>query len=188
MSKALKLSSEDLKRELMAVTAKVAERVELLLVWLVESTVKRTPGPTEGLDYTTNTEAKVEMSRKPDRLFLLEKFILKALPRKKKEATVSIEATFLLTYQVEGSDPLDPAHAEAFARVNGIYNAWPYWREYVQSVTSRMGFPGLTLPVFRLSDLNFSVGPGGLLVAEFNQTVPDDPGGKADASKKGAQS
>lgn len=186
MSKTLKLSSEDLKRELMGVTAKVAERVELLLVWLVESTLKRTPGPTEGLDYRTNTEAKVEMDRKPNRLFILETFTLKALPRKKKEATVSIEATFLLTYEVKGSETLDPAHAEAFARINGIYNAWPYWREYVQSVTSRMGLPGLTLPVFRLSDLNFSVGPGGRLVAEFDQTVPDDPGGKEDTSKKGA--
>jgi preprotein translocase subunit SecB len=31
--------------------------------------------------------------------------------------------------------------------MNGIYNIWPYWREYVQTTTSRLGLPPLTLPV-----------------------------------------
>lgn len=39
----------------------------------------------------------------------------------------------------------------AFANVNGIYNVWPYFRELVQSVTSRMGLPPLVLPVYRVN-------------------------------------
>jgi len=40
--------------------------------------------------------------------------------------------------------------ALAFARTNGIYNAWPYWREFVQNMIARMNLPPLVIPVFRL--------------------------------------
>jgi len=39
---------------------------------------------------------------------------------------------------------------EAFASLNGVFNAWPYFREYLQSVTTRMGLPPFVLPVFRV--------------------------------------
>jgi len=37
-----------------------------------------------------------------------------------------------------------------FAETNGLYNAWPYWREFVQNTAARMSLPGLTVPVLRL--------------------------------------
>ncbi len=169
----------------MAMTAKVAERVDLLHVWLIESSLKRTPGTTEGLSYTTSTEAEADVARDPDRLFLLEKFSLKAVSQKKKGAKpiVDIQATFLLTYELKEPEIFPPAHFLAFARMNGIYNAWPYWREYVQNVTGRMGLPPLTLPVFRLSDLKFSVGPTGKVVARIDQWQPEGPVGKSETPK-----
>lgn len=30
--------------------------------------------------------------------------------------------------------------------INPILNAWPYWREFVQNMSARMGFPALTVP------------------------------------------
>lgn len=38
----------------------------------------------------------------------------------------------------------------AFANVNGIFNAWPYIRELVQTTATRMGLPPLVLPVYRV--------------------------------------
>ena len=37
--------------------------------------------------------------------------------------------------------------AGAFGKMNGIHNVWPYWREYVQSVSTRAGMPPVTLPL-----------------------------------------
>lgn len=40
----------------------------------------------------------------------------------------------------------------AFANVNGLYNIWPYYRELVQSFSSRMGMPPVILPVYRVHE------------------------------------
>ena len=63
----------------------------------------------------------------------------------------TIEASFVLTYECNSPELLDEGTIEAFAKTNGVYNAWPYWRELAQSMTLRMGLPTVTLPVFRLS-------------------------------------
>lgn len=40
---------------------------------------------------------------------------------------------------------------DEFARTNGLYNAWPFLRELVQSTTMRMGIAPLMLPMFRIN-------------------------------------
>ncbi len=62
-------------------------------------------------------------------------------------ATVS--TTVRLVYAFSGAVP-PKADLEQFAKVNGIYNAWPYLREIVQSTTTRMGIAPLMLPLFRV--------------------------------------
>ena len=39
---------------------------------------------------------------------------------------------------------------EYFLTINPISNAWPYWREFVQSMSARMGFPALTVPLLEI--------------------------------------
>ncbi|HEX9883411.1 MAG TPA: hypothetical protein VGA79_05555, partial [Desulfobaccales bacterium] len=36
-------------------------------------------------------------------------------------------------------------------KINPISNAWPYWREFVQSMSARMGFPALTVPLLEIA-------------------------------------
>jgi hypothetical protein len=43
----------------------------------------------------------------------------------------------------------DRDDADVFARVNGIYNAWPYLREFVQTSLGRLGLPPFELPLLR---------------------------------------
>ena len=69
---------------------------------------------------------------------------------KETKPYLSIEATFVLTYSAESFEDLSDENLQAFATTNGVYNAWPYWREYVQSTVTRMGFPPIVVPVFRL--------------------------------------
>jgi hypothetical protein len=65
------------------------------------------------------------------------------------EEVLRIEAEFLLSYSYDTNLPreITDEEAGAFGKMNGIHNAWPYWREYVQSTTARLGFPPLTLPL-----------------------------------------
>jgi preprotein translocase subunit SecB len=65
------------------------------------------------------------------------------------EPALLIQADFVLSYSVPSLDGLDQNNLVAFAAINGAYNAWPYWREYVQSMSLRMGLPPIVLPVFR---------------------------------------
>lgn len=64
---------------------------------------------------------------------------------------VALTASFCLIYWLEPNVSIEDRCFRHFAEVNGPYNAWPYWRELVQSVTGRVGMAGVTIPVFRVT-------------------------------------
>jgi hypothetical protein len=66
------------------------------------------------------------------------------------EAKVSITCRYVLMYSFDSSEPFSEGDVKAFGALNGAYNAWPYWREFVQSMTAKMGLPSITIPVFRI--------------------------------------
>lgn len=63
-----------------------------------------------------------------------------------------VHACFLAIYALEpsGGGAITPEQTDAFGKVNGLFNVWPYWRELVQSITTRMALPPLTLPVLHV--------------------------------------
>lgn len=62
---------------------------------------------------------------------------------------MTLDASFLLVYTASDLDGVEDHCFKHFADVNGPYNAWPYWRELVQTATGRVGLSGITIPVFR---------------------------------------
>jgi hypothetical protein len=60
-----------------------------------------------------------------------------------------VEAEYGIIYSIDRDVDLDPRCLQHFANVNGPYNAWPYWREHVQSVSGRVGLSSITVPLFR---------------------------------------
>jgi len=54
---------------------------------------------------------------------------------------------YWIGYRLIGDDPTDEADIQHFAKANGAYHSWPFAREEIFSLTSRMGFPPYTLPV-----------------------------------------
>jgi hypothetical protein len=62
---------------------------------------------------------------------------------------VTLHAEYLLVYAVQGDEDLPDDALEHFADLNGSYNAWPYWRELVQTVTGRVGLSAIVIPVYR---------------------------------------
>jgi hypothetical protein len=80
---------------------------------------------------------------------------------------MKIEASFYTSFSVPLDDPdvsdyydnldLDSEDNKAlstyqtyFHNVNPISNAWPYWREFVQNMSARMGYPALTVPMLEI--------------------------------------
>ncbi|MBN2216466.1 MAG: hypothetical protein JW719_03725 [Pirellulales bacterium] len=69
---------------------------------------------------------------------------------------IRVEASYGLIYRITSLKDFTQDHRVGFAQVIGLNNAWPYWREFVQSCTARMGLPPLTLPLVRPAQLRFT--------------------------------
>lgn len=74
------------------------------------------------------------------------------------EATVGdggmdVGAGFILTYQLMTAPPpmeLRESLFTAFSRINGLINAWPYFREFAHQAATRMGYPEVVVPLLRI--------------------------------------
>jgi hypothetical protein len=60
-----------------------------------------------------------------------------------------IEAKYGLTYTLKSLDGITPEIAGHFAHNNGIFNVWAFWREFVQTITGRMGIMGMLIPLLK---------------------------------------
>lgn len=78
-----------------------------------------------------DTEPKLSMFKRPD--------------------DVEIACSFSLEYESEGE--IDPDDFRHFAYFNATFNAWPYWREYAQNLSTRMGIEPLVVPLLKVPQL-----------------------------------
>ena len=69
-----------------------------------------------------------------------------------KDAAISVNAAFEIKYSFPKELKVSKGQLKTFARIQGMFNASPYWREFVQNMVGRMNLPPITLPVFRLED------------------------------------
>ena len=124
---------------------------------LVEANVKtslRSPDEAGKVKLAIDKSAIVKEHAAGDGIFwVLAKIIAQVIPvESEKSPVVSIKAAFELRYSLPKELKVSHAQLNTFARINSVFNAWPYWREFVQSMVARMNLPTLTLPVFRLED------------------------------------
>jgi hypothetical protein len=133
----------------------VAEQVEIDAVILAESRTKRTStfgsaGEKIGFKYEIQSVGfgkDVELKK----FYAVPSFSMKSMigNEEDKEQNLFIEATFVLSYGLQSFDGIEDKHLQAYATTNGVFNAWPYWREFVQNTTARMGIGPIAVPVFR---------------------------------------
>jgi hypothetical protein len=67
------------------------------------------------------------------------------------EPEVGVSAIYALDYTLSGDQTFDDVALEHFCVFNGTFNAWPYWREFVQSTTQRLGVTPFVMPVMRIT-------------------------------------
>jgi preprotein translocase subunit SecB len=145
------------KKEISFASAvKVSDRVNLQSVKLLACNCKQKPKcPSGQKTFDMEGNSRFEVDREKNRIEVFIRFALNAFgeetERKKENSFLNIEATFLILYSINNLADLDDAAFRSFAEMNGTYNAWPYWREFVQNITGRMELPTLTVPVFRIA-------------------------------------
>jgi preprotein translocase subunit SecB len=132
-----------------AAVSRVAKRVDLKGVRLSEISAKcdqkaigPTLNPTVDLNCTVGDHDAANVEVVCDYTFSADTDTNKAI-----ESRIQ----FILLYGISGGEaPADSDLAE-FARANGALHSWPFVRELLYGLTSRMGFPPYTLPVMHFS-------------------------------------
>ena len=131
--------------------APVSQRVELDNIQLVETVARRKPlrGKLPA-KVSLSVSVQTDADKKQGAIHVRPRFILVApFDDAPNDGLLRIEALFLLQYRLPSFEGLRKANIDAFGEMNGLYNGWPFWREFVQAMSSRMGFPALTIPVRR---------------------------------------
>jgi hypothetical protein len=76
------------------------------------------------------------------------KFTFRGSETETKKDVIEIAASFLLRYK--GTLPSSPDLLDMFKQTTLFMNAWPYFREYLQSTVVRCGLPSFTLPLAKI--------------------------------------
>jgi preprotein translocase subunit SecB len=148
----------------MAAVARVSQKAVLDEINLVDAQISRDPliSSPEALTLEHRCSTKILQSKEDKNiLHILCNFGVVAFSGKSTDKILmSIEATLCTSYVLKPISDFNPADIEYFAKINPIYNAWPYWREFVQSMTIRMGFPALTIPLLKIMPKKSAVKKG----------------------------
>jgi hypothetical protein len=131
----------------------VARDVELESIFLRRADVEAfSADPTlrfDELDARVENAPRYERNAADVRVYIA--FLLDLSEREEggPKKVLHVSADYVLHYRVPAETEYQPDALKYFAEINGVINAWPYWRELVHTAASRAGLGGITLPVFR---------------------------------------
>jgi hypothetical protein len=148
----------------MDVAARVAQRFVLQEIFLVDAKISRDPliiSPEAlSLEHKCSTDS-LSPSDKEKYLVLCNFRVAAFNGKESNKLVMKIEASFCTSYVRKSlPDPLihdddSPetvlAAIEYLMTINPISNTWPYWREFVQNMSARMGFSALTVPLLEIA-------------------------------------
>jgi preprotein translocase subunit SecB len=153
-----------------AAVSRVAKRVELKSVRLTEISATCDPSVEGTLVPDVNLECKPG-TLLPGTLEVICEYTFTA--RSNQVQAIASTIKYLLLYDISGGTAESPSEDDVveFARANGTLNSWPFVREILFGLTSRMGYPPFTLPL-----MHFIPKPA-------NPEVAAEPDTKADIEK-----
>jgi hypothetical protein len=146
----------DIREDPFALAGILSERVSIESVILAESHAIRTPELEhlqDGLEFRSSiVSVGYTLLKDEKKIFVYTSLSVKSDEGDGGESgkNLAIGAMFVLAYSASSMEGIEDKHAEAFGSTNGIYNIWPYWREFVQNTSVRMGIKPIVVPVFRL--------------------------------------
>jgi preprotein translocase subunit SecB len=127
------------------------KQVELKNIFLLDAKIASDPSTRSprgaSLKYNFDTEI---IKREEDNLLIVCNFTVSAFRKDNPDNVImNIEAKFALEYSIQDPKKLKTNDIDDFIKISPLDTAWPYWREFVQNLTSRMGFPALIIPILK---------------------------------------
>ena len=133
-------------------SVEVANRIELENVRQLAGNFKLEQMNPEGeKTFTIIPKPEVIFDDENNKILVFIDFVVETFVKKGKEEKTlgTIGSNYLLIYNLKSAKDLTQKHFRAFAKFNGVFNAWPYLREFTQMATSRLSLPPLVLPTYR---------------------------------------
>lgn len=144
----------------MELQSRVAQWAVLRDIYLVDAKITRDPlislPEALTLEHKCHTRFLWSEKNKPIGEKIVCEFHVAAFNAKSPDKLVmKIEASFCTSFAFNrDKTPAIPDDSADYlyylSDINPIFNAWPYWREFVQSMSARMGFPALTVPLLEI--------------------------------------
>ena len=128
-----------------AAAGRIAKRAELKSIRLIEVSAKCDPKIGAPLEPTVKVECVVA-HQDVNALEIVCDCQFAARTTQAQVADAAVK--YLLVYEIQGNEPLAQGDLAEFAMSNGTLNAWPFLREFLYGLTSRMGYPAYVLPTF----------------------------------------
>lgn len=147
----------------LAAVGRVAKKVELKAVRLAEISAKCMPEVSGSLLPDVNLDCRIGKHDATNVEVICD---YKFVARSDTEQAIESAITYLLQYEVSGTEAPAEADLAEFARANGALHSWPFVREVLYGLTSRMGYPPYTLPLMH-----------------FNAKAPEKPPAAPDQSQ-----
>ncbi len=126
----------------------ILSSIELSNIVLNDCSVKKYE--TQSKERTVNLDVSMKMGYGQDASGVSFLATYKLVGTKQKgdelEKVLVISASFLLTYIKKKDIEISKEFADIFKKNSIELVSWPYFREFVQNIISRMGLPILTLP------------------------------------------
>jgi hypothetical protein len=153
-----KKGSTDSASAVQALLTQVASMVEILHVRLIGGTLNVAPSDEnqrpDPIQYSTSFHLNVD-TRALDCRVQFE-FLGRVPAVAPPHRVVRVTATYLVTYLVRAGKEPSVEALTAFSQINTTYNAWPYWREFLQSALQRMDLPPFVAPLLRAGQIAHS--------------------------------
>jgi hypothetical protein len=134
----------------MALAQQVHQNASIERIRMVRAKAAAPSVETHGqLDVNFNVKSKL-VTAPPGMLRLQIGFRMAGVREAEPEPAVLVECAYEVDYLLREGFQVTPEQVKAFKDGNGIFNAWPYFREYLQNSLVRMGLPPLAAPFLRL--------------------------------------
>jgi hypothetical protein len=128
--------------------------VSLANVRLLDASAKtriRLADITEGMHPQFSHSARVSSEGLRDGVFyVIAALAVRIVSGADEKEHASMKVQFELEYRLPSDFQASRPELSAFAKVNGVFNAWPYFREFIQSTSQKMDLPVILLPVYRV--------------------------------------
>ena len=139
------------KDPLLIAAQTVGRSARLIGIRLIGGSFSRATAPDAARKPTSTSEIEIHVQRNGNQLSvqLVWAFDSGLKGVEPVALLVHVGATYLLQYELNPEMKFTDVQADAFARINGLLNSWPYWREHLQTTLLRMELPPLTLPLLK---------------------------------------